>query len=201
MAHKFSTFFPQATFSIVKSLVSRSPSGVNMVGECDIFYPLQTKASDWYPKTEEPPIANGHHTTQRPTTENLFIYSDQQQQGGGANNNRPQPLRPQQPQTMQTSTIENPFINSDQGTPIAITRPPIPKPGQLNESNFIFSDTDFNVGKHPGEVYVNRIDQTRRTEQMNRYRFTNPYGNSSKYESSIVWKQVRFQYSYSIFRK
>lgn len=35
--------------SYTKTLVPRSPSGINMIGECDIYYPLQEKISDWYP--------------------------------------------------------------------------------------------------------------------------------------------------------
>lgn len=26
-----------------------------MIGECDIFYPLQTKIQDWYPTKKPPP--------------------------------------------------------------------------------------------------------------------------------------------------
>lgn len=39
--------------SYTKTLVPRSPSGINTLGECDIFYPLQTKIADWYP-TKKP---------------------------------------------------------------------------------------------------------------------------------------------------
>lgn len=35
--------------SYTKTLVPKSPSGINIIGECDIFYPLQTKIEDWYP--------------------------------------------------------------------------------------------------------------------------------------------------------
>ena len=41
--------------SFTKTLVPRSPSGINMIGECDIFYPLQTKIADWYPTKPPPP--------------------------------------------------------------------------------------------------------------------------------------------------
>lgn len=43
--------------SFTKTLVPRSPSGINMVCECDIFYPLQSKFSDWFPtpKTTQSP--------------------------------------------------------------------------------------------------------------------------------------------------
>lgn len=42
--------------SFTKTLVPRSPSGINMIGECDIFYALQTKIADWYPtKPPHPP--------------------------------------------------------------------------------------------------------------------------------------------------
>lgn len=43
--------------SFTKTLVPRSPSGINIIGECDIFYPLQTKISDWYPTKPPPPPA------------------------------------------------------------------------------------------------------------------------------------------------
>lgn len=39
--------------SFTKTLVPKSPSGINMIGECDIFYPLQNKIEDWYP-TKKP---------------------------------------------------------------------------------------------------------------------------------------------------
>lgn len=42
--------------SFTKTLVPKSPSGINMVAECDIFYPLQTMISDFYPtKPPYPP--------------------------------------------------------------------------------------------------------------------------------------------------
>lgn len=42
--------------SFTKTLVPKSPSGINMIGECDIFYPLQNQIADWYPtKSPHPP--------------------------------------------------------------------------------------------------------------------------------------------------
>lgn len=40
--------------SFTKTLVPRSPSGINLIGECDIFYPLQNRIEDWYPT--QPPL-------------------------------------------------------------------------------------------------------------------------------------------------
>lgn len=40
--------------SYTKTLVPRSPSGINTIGEFDIFFPLQTKIADWYPT--KPPL-------------------------------------------------------------------------------------------------------------------------------------------------
>lgn len=36
--------------SFAKALATKFPRGVNMVAEADLFYPLPTKISDWYPK-------------------------------------------------------------------------------------------------------------------------------------------------------
>lgn len=43
--------------SFAKSLVSVTPRGVNMLGEIDLFYPLQTKLDEWFPKKKTPPVA------------------------------------------------------------------------------------------------------------------------------------------------
>lgn len=45
--------------SYTKTLVPRSPSGINMIGECDIYYPLQERISDWYPP--RPPHLSQNH--------------------------------------------------------------------------------------------------------------------------------------------
>lgn len=42
--------------SFTKTLVPKSPSGINMIGECDIFYALQTQIQDWYP-TKSPHVS------------------------------------------------------------------------------------------------------------------------------------------------
>lgn len=42
--------FTQTTMSFAKALATKFPRGVNMVAEADLFYPLPTKISDWYPK-------------------------------------------------------------------------------------------------------------------------------------------------------
>lgn len=43
--------------SFTKTLVPRSPSGINMVGEVDIFYPLQTVITDFFPTKAPKPAA------------------------------------------------------------------------------------------------------------------------------------------------
>lgn len=49
-------FFFQATMSMTKTLVPKSPSGINMIAEVDIFYPLQTQISDYFPTKPPPPV-------------------------------------------------------------------------------------------------------------------------------------------------
>lgn len=41
--------------SFTKTLVPRYPTGINMIAECDIFYPLQNQITDWYPTKKPAP--------------------------------------------------------------------------------------------------------------------------------------------------
>lgn len=63
--------------SFTKTLVPRSPSGINTIGECDIFYPLQTKIQDWYP-TKPPPLPPPPQT---PSSSDSEDYDEDAKQG------------------------------------------------------------------------------------------------------------------------
>lgn len=92
----------QTTMSFTKTLVPRSPSGINMIGECDIFYPLQTKIADWYPPKKAPPPPR---PPPMPTKEEEEEDDDAMQEVLPANvgpipPNEPQPMNPAPPQPL-----------------------------------------------------------------------------------------------------
>lgn len=115
-----------------------------MIGECDVFYPLQTKISDFYLPTKQPPA---------PPPPPAEDYDDNTVAGMNA---APPPPNPQPPPPIP--------IANDSPTPISAPdsgqRPPdgpfkFPTDQQLGISaGTLTNDPNFNVGKHPGEIYV-----------------------------------------------
>lgn len=135
----------QTTLSFTKTLVPRSPSGINMVGECDIFYPLQTQISDWYLPTKKPPP---------PPPPPAEDYDDNAASDMNAEPPAPNPQPP--PPVPITNDSPIPVSAPDSGQ-----RPPdgqfkFPTDQELGISaGTLTNDPNFNVGKHPGEIYVN----------------------------------------------
>lgn len=78
-----------------------------MIGECDVFYPLQTKIGDWYPPKKAPPPPP-------PQNEVDDEEDDDVKQGVLPSNlgpippNEPQPMNPAPPQPL-------PILPQDQG--------------------------------------------------------------------------------------
>lgn len=165
----------QATFSYTKTLVPRSPSGINMIGEFDVSYPLQTTISDWFPPTK------------KPTTPEPEYYEDDEDDANNGNTNiminpmipnpsppqsqpqpQPQPQFQYQPmpqtfdiysQTPSSASIfvrPSPSSDSLSSTENPITNNFTPKlPNSVLEPNGILtSDPNYNNGRHPGEIYV-----------------------------------------------
>lgn len=42
--------------SFSKAIIGSSPRGVNLLAEVDIYYPLQSKISDWFPMKRKKPV-------------------------------------------------------------------------------------------------------------------------------------------------
>lgn len=59
-----------------------------MIGECDIFYPLQTNVADWYPMKEHPPP----FPPAPPLPPAQELSSSFSQQSGNEPLNEPQPM-------------------------------------------------------------------------------------------------------------
>lgn len=81
--------------SFTKSLVPRSPSGINLIAEVDIFYPLQTQITDYFP-TKKPPSPSPS-----PAEEEEEEEAEEEGEAPAATPTRPAasaaPTRPKQP--------------------------------------------------------------------------------------------------------
>lgn len=164
----------QTTLSFTKTLVPRSPSGINMIAECDIFYPLQNKISDWYPTTKPPPP---------PPPPPEDDYEDDAANMADDANMAPNPPPPPQQPAPQPPMNPPPPMNDIPAPP----PPPTPTlvgngqqiPDNVNgqfrfptdqelgiNAGTLINDPNFNVGKHPGEIYVENGMPTRRRDPM-----------------------------------
>lgn len=211
--------------SFTKTLVPTSPSGINMIAECDIFYPLQTQISDWYLTTEKPPrppppprpapsppppeadyednaVQNtpslpnqqAPYPLQRPPPETAYENSAVQNTPDSPNQQAPYPLQPPPPQPL---TYPPPAMN-DFSAP-ADPSGPRPTSGQLDANGVngqfkfptdqelgisagtLINDPNFNVGKHPGEIYVDNGMSMRRRD---------PTVSNSKNGPDLLYKNV-----------
>lgn len=157
----------QTTMSFTKTLVPRSPSGINLIGEFDIFYPLQTVISDWYPtKVTRKPLP--------PPPPPEGDYDDDVNDSNPPHPAPPPPpprpppeLPPPPPQRPAQPAPPPPLPSSPSMVPALI--PSAPPPTSINGPTRLptdaeigipkgpqplLSDPNFNVGKHPGEIYV-----------------------------------------------
>lgn len=182
----------QATFSYTKTLVPRSPSGINMLGEFDVSYPLQTTISDWFPTTKAPATPEPEYYEDDEDT------ADNDDVNGNSNNTminpmipippQPQPFQPQiqpqqqqqyQPQPLPQSFIPTPlpsFVRPSVSPPfdsLSSTENPItnnftPKvPNSiLQENGVLTSDPNYNAGRHPGEIYVRNDKKVAKNRQQ-----------------------------------
>lgn len=97
--------------SFTKTLVPKSPSGINILGECDIFYPLQTMISDFYP-TKPPHPPPPPPPPPSPDQQQQDEEEDIKQEVLPANVG---PLPPNEPDPNEPSPV-----------PLSISRPPLP---------------------------------------------------------------------------
>lgn len=180
----------QTTLSFTKTLVPRSPSGINMIGECDVFYPLQTAISDWYPTTKAPP----------PPPMSQDDYEDDGMIAQSSPNQQTSPPAPPPPASLSSAPL-----NEMNVFPAPPTLPSSPEstnnPQNLDtiDGNFKFptdqelgisandpltNDPNFNVGKHPGEIYVNNRRHGPNTSNYS-YRPNSYYKDIRKQQESV----------------
>lgn len=58
------------SFSMSKALELKYPRGINIVLECDFYYPLQMKIADWYPKKPDIQLSEDIDDSQMETDDN-----------------------------------------------------------------------------------------------------------------------------------
>lgn len=133
-----------------------------MIGECDIFYPLQTQISDWYPTT----------TTRKPPPDaeyddedaNVAPMNTVNTTGGTGSNVNNFPLSNGNGGGSDTDDGNNALTGEQLGIPM----------------DQLISDPNYNVGKHPGEVYVNNAKSKtppRRYDKLGYSYKTSPWDN------------------------
>lgn len=160
--------------SYTKTLVPTSPSGINTLGEYDVFYALPTKVSEWYPTT----------TTMKPAIEE---YEDNDDNGndGGTNTGAVNQNDANGGANADSMTNTN---DGDAANGIAMMSDDTMNLGDIpGLPNLIVSDPNFNVGKHPGEIYVD----TNTTIPRRRYEYINGYYNDKNdAEKRQQWSSV-----------
>lgn len=191
--------------SFTKSLVPRSPSGINLIGEVDIFYPLQTQIKDWYPTKKPIPVPipvededDDDDDSKQPLTGNIgpmvppnLVNPNQQFDGNlpdanPADTNPPdaQPGAPN-PQFLPTPSNQMNFqmnrLPSDQE--LGIT------PGT------IISDPNFNVGSHPGEIYIKDKDKVGKNPPR---RYDSYYNSKVNYYQDLLSQQNNNNQYYTV---
>lgn len=134
-------FLIQTTISYTKTLIPKSPSGINMIAECDVFYPLQTQIADWY-SVEKPPLPPAPPQPPPPEEFQSPIEPQPITIPNQNFNSRPPPPPP----SPFNSNGDRPFLPTDQEIGI--------KP------ETVISDPNFNTGSHPGEIYVNEKEKS-----------------------------------------
>lgn len=180
--------------SFTKSLVPRSPSGINLVCEVDIFYPLQTQIKDWYPtkkpipvpKPVEPEDEDDDDDSKQPLAGNIgpmvpsnLANPNQQFNGNPPDANPPDANPPDAPNSQFLPTPSNQMnfqmnrLPSDQE--LGIT------PGT------IISDPNFNVGSHPGEIYIK--DKNRVVGKNPPRRYDSYYSSKVNYYKDLLSQQ------------
>lgn len=144
--------------SYTKTLVPTSPSGINMIGEYDVFYPLQTKIEDWYPTKKPLPPPSQPESEPEENDEN----GDDDDSSKGVLPNNIGPIVPQNlPYQKPINTPIDAIIeqNSQGFLPTPVNQlddaDRLPSDQELGITPAtLTSDPNFNVGSHPGEIYV-----------------------------------------------
>lgn len=143
--------------SYTKTLVPKSPSGINMIGEYDVFYPLQTKIEDWYPTKKPLPPKQPPPEPQE--------YDENGDDDDSTKGVLPNNIGPIVPQNLPYQKPINPPIeaiveqNSQGFLPTPVNQlddtSRLPSDQELGiKPATLTSDPNFNVGSHPGEIYV-----------------------------------------------
>lgn len=144
--------------SYTKTLVPTSPSGINIIGECDIFYPLQTKIEDWFPTKKILPSKQPPPEESDSDDENGD--SDESSDGVLPNNVGPvvpQNLPYQRPITPPIDALMEQISQAFLPTPVnqLDDASRLPSDQELGITpGTLTSDPNFNAGSHPGEIYV-----------------------------------------------
>lgn len=120
-----------------------------MIGECDIFYPLQTKISDWYPTTKAPPTPDEYYDDDNDDSTKNNIGQSSSSSMPSSSPITPAFIPTHTPSTVLSSEMLNPTVNIP-SINNSYRLPTVFAPGVL------ISDPNYNIGKHPGEIYVDK---------------------------------------------
>lgn len=138
--------------SFTKSLVPRSPSGINMIAEVDIFYPLQTKIADYYPKPPPPPPDEEEGEEEGEEEEELPVQPAPQPQP--APQQKPAPsdapmARPKPPTAILQDGADNYNTQNHPGE-IYVTGPPRRIASSEVLDNFVYRNPQYS---HRNEIF------------------------------------------------
>lgn len=150
-----------------------------MIGECDVFYPLQTQISDWY-------------SVQKPLLPPATPLPPPPEEDESLNEPQPRPIPRPIP-------IQNQNVNPRPPPPFNLNgpRPFLPTDQEIGiKPENVISDPNFNTGSHPGEIYVNDKEKSsskNRKIPARRYytQHSKNYGFSDYYQHSPLHERVR----------
>lgn len=144
-----------------------------MIAECDVFYPLQNKISDWYPTTKPPPPPppppeDDYEDDAANMADDAMMAPNQPPPQSPAPQPQPQPQPPPPPMNdIPAPPPPTPTqVGNGQQIPDNVNgqfRFPTDQELGINAGTLI-NDPNFNVGKHPGEIYVENGMSTRRRD-------------------------------------
>lgn len=172
-----------------------------MLGECDIFYPLQTKIADWYPTKPPPPPDPVEDDDEEEEEQQNVLPANV---GPIPPNNAPIPPADQANgnwwiniiwitfacsrlikffafqaiPAAQSDATAAPFLPTPANVPNDGNRLPTDQEIGIQPGSTLVSDPNFNTGSHPGEVYVDNKEKSGKNPPR---RYFNEY---SKYQSS-----------------
>lgn len=125
-----------------------------MIAECDVFYPLQTMISDWQlmgkPPTPSPP----------PPPEEL------QSPSPNDSPDDPQPI-PMSIPIADLNVNQRPQLPPSSPFNLNVQRPFLPTDQEIGiKPETVISDPNFNIGSHPGEIYVNGNEKNSKNRKI-----------------------------------